>query len=79
MKCVNVVECALLVCVLCQPVSIHPPIPTFGRFLLEIFLNFFIYNIDNCTEGELRLVGGQTPNEGRVEICLDGQWGRVHV
>ena len=33
----NVVECALLVCVLSQPVppSIHAPIPTFDRFLLE--------------------------------------------
>ena len=29
-KCRNVVECALLICV----------IPKFGRFLLEIFLNF---------------------------------------
>ena len=36
MKCSNVVECALLVCVLCQPVppSIHRgPIPTFGSMI----------------------------------------------
>ena len=25
----------------------------------------------------MRLVGGQSPNEGRVEICLEGQWGTV--
>ena len=37
-KCSNVVECTLFVCVLCQPVP--PTIPTFGRLLLEIFLNF---------------------------------------
>ena len=25
----------------------------------------------------MRLVGGRSPNEGRVEICLNGQWGTV--
>ena len=29
----------------------------------------------NCTDGEVRLVGGQNYTEGRVEICLNGQWG----
>ena len=33
--------------------------------------------VGNCTDGNLRLIGGQSPNEGRVEVCLDGLWGTV--
>ena len=31
----------------------------------------------NCTTGALRLAGGTTANEGRVEICYNNQWGTV--
>ena len=30
-----------------------------------------------CRGGQLRLVGGNIPNEGRVEICLNNVWGTV--
>lgn len=30
-----------------------------------------------CTNGELRLAGGNTLTNGRVEICRDQQWGTV--
>lgn len=30
-----------------------------------------------CTEGDLRLEGGQNDMEGLVEVCLEGGWGTV--
>ena len=30
-----------------------------------------------CTSGEVRLVGGNVVNEGRVEVCMNNIWGTV--
>ena len=36
-----------------------------------------IFFIAPCTDGELRLAGGNIANEGRVEICMNNVWGTV--
>ena len=31
----------------------------------------------NCSDGAVRLVGGASESEGRVELCLNSAWGTV--
>ena len=40
-------------------------------------LLLFIFLIAPCITGQLRLVGGNLANEGRVEICMKNIWGTV--
>ena len=45
--------------------------------LLSVFnYTLYIYTAP-CTNGQLRLVGGNIANEGRVEICISNLWGTV--
>ena len=32
---------------------------------------------EECKPGAVQLVNGSSPKEGRVEICLNNQWGTV--
>ncbi len=33
--------------------------------------------IEPCTDGDVRLVGGEDEAEGRVELCIGNVWGSV--
>ena len=33
--------------------------------------------LSNCTDGQLRLVGGVNISEGRIEVCVNRAWGAV--
>ena len=39
------------------------------------FHGLFFFTV--CTDGDLRLVGGTSFMEGRLEVCLNGVWGTV--
>ena len=44
--------------------------------LLQVF-SFVHTHAVLCGEGDIRLIGGQTQLEGRVEVCLNETWGTV--
>ena len=37
----------------------------------------FCIQLAPCTNGQLRLVGANVINEGRVEVCMNNVWGTV--
>ena len=52
--------------------------PTFLTFHLIVKVEMTINtSTDNCEDGDVRLVDGDSSNEGRVELCLRRRWGSI--
>ena len=43
----------------------------------HISLSICLISLDVCNNGDIRLVGGSSALEGRVEVCDDHAWGTV--
>ena len=46
-------------------------------FTCVILMYSWCYFTAPCSPGQLRLVGGNIANEGRVEVCIKNSWGTV--
>ena len=45
--------------------------------IMLLCYSHYCYPFIGCTEGEVRLVNGNTENEGTIEICRHDLWGLI--
>ena len=45
--------------------------------ILHVIITLLFYYPAPCTTGSIRLAGGNTADNGRVEICVGGAWGTI--
>ena len=47
------------------------------RVYIDDHVPIFLAVSATCTYGDIRLVNGGTPYEGRIEVCVSNQWGTI--
>ena len=48
-----------------------------NQVFTKVHILSFSVVLPGCTHGALQLVGGDSISEGRLEICINGEWGTV--
>jgi hypothetical protein len=48
-----------------------------SNMVIKLLLITIYFTATSCTNSEIRLVGGSSQLEGRVEVCVSGTWGTV--
>ena len=57
--------------------TLQPSWPSYQSHKHAYCLHSLISTFSGCAHGTIRLVGGTSSLEGRVELCVNGLWGTV--